>query len=305
MRAAIEAFIEHLRTEVRASPNTIRAYARDLEGFAAAVEDRRGRRPKPKDLNIREVRSYLALLHDARRASSTVARKLSALRSFGEYLRREGVLPDNEVALVASPKRRQRLPVALPVEDVTAMIERQDRPGVKGLRDAAVLEVLYGAGLRVSECSRLDIGHLEIDGKRMRVRVVRGKGGKDRVVPLGRAAAKALADYLARRLELATPRSPKDALFLGDRGGRLGPRSIRNIVYRRCLGSGARARVGPHGLRHSFATHLLDSGADLRTIQTLLGHASLSTTQRYTHLSLGKLQTTYEQSHPRAKLKDR
>jgi integrase/recombinase XerC len=117
-------------------------------------------------------------------------------------------------------------------------------------------------------------------------------------------AAAALAAYLACRSELATKRSPRDALFLGDRGGRLGPRSIRNIVYRRCLGSGARARIGPHGLRHSFATHLLDSGADLRTIQTLLGHASLSTTQRYTHLSLGKLQTTYEQSHPRAKIKD-
>jgi integrase/recombinase XerC len=301
VRAAIASFVEHLRSEVRASPNTIAAYRRDLQGFADAVAQRRGREPRSSDLNVREVRAFLAALHDAKRATSTMARKLSALRTFGEWLRRAGEVADNEVALVATPKRRQKLPVALPYEDIKGMIEDSQRAGARGTRDRAVLEVIYGAGLRVSECAGLDIGHLEVDGPRMRVRVVGGKGGKDRIVPLGRSAAAAVHDYLARRHELATPKSPKHALFLADRGGRMGPRSIRNLVYRRCLATGARARIGPHGLRHSFATHLLDSGADLRTIQSLLGHASLSTTQRYTHLTLGQLQTTYENAHPRAK----
>lgn len=301
MRGAIAAFVKHLRSEVRASRNTIAAYRRDLIGFADAVQMRRGTDPRVSDLNLREVRSFLAELHDAKRAPATISRKLSALRAFGEFLRQNGALSENEVALLSTPKRRQRLPVALPVEDVSVMIDDPQRPGVRGDRDRAVLEVLYGAGLRVSECSHLDVGHLEVEGSRMRVRVVRGKGGKDRIVPLGRRAAEALQTYLARRHELVRPRSPADALFLGDRGGRMGVRSIRNLVYRRSLAT--RARIGPHGLRHSFATHLLDSGADLRTIQTLLGHASLSTTQRYTHLSLEQLKATYDRTHPRAKKK--
>jgi tyrosine recombinase XerC len=300
VRAAIEAFVEHLRSEVRASPHTIAAYKRDLEGFAEQVEERRGGAARPTDLSLREVRSHLASLHDAKRATATIARKLSALRTFGEWLRRRGDVPDNEVALVATPKRRQKLPVALPYEDIKRMIEAPGN-GVKGLRDRALLEVIYAAGLRVSECSGLDIGHLEVDGDRMRVRVVGGKGGKDRIVPLGTHAAAAVHEYLAHRHELATSRSPKHAVFLADRGGRMGVRSIRNLVYRRCLSTGARARIAPHGLRHSFATHLLDSGADLRTIQSLLGHASLSTTQRYTHLTLGQLQNVYEKAHPRSR----
>jgi tyrosine recombinase XerC len=301
VRAAIEAFVEHLRSEVRASPHTIAAYKRDLEGFAEQVEERRGRAARPTDLNLREVRSHLASLHDAKRATATIARKLSAMRTFGEWLRRRGDVADNEVALVATPKRRQKLPVALPVEDVTAIIDAPHRAGVRGLRDKAMLEVIYGAGLRVSECAGLDIGHIEVDGDRMRVRVVGGKGGKDRIVPLGTRAAVAVREYLEHRGEIATPRSPKAALFLADRGARIGVRSIRNLVYRRCLSTGARARIAPHGLRHSFATHLLDSGADLRTIQSLLGHASLSTTQRYTHLTLGQLQNVYEKAHPRSR----
>ncbi len=304
VHAAIEAFVEHLRSEVRASGNTIAAYRRDLSGFADFVAQRRNRAPRPDDLNLREVRSFLAALHDAKRATATVARKLSALRTFGEWMRRAEMIADNEVALVATPKRRQKLPVALPVEDVGAIIDAPHAAGPRGARDKAILEVLYGAGLRVSECAGLDLGHVEVDGARMRVRVVGGKGGKDRIVPLGKAAASALRDWLARRHELATPRSPAQALFLADRGGRMNVRSIRNLVYRRCLSTGARARIGPHGLRHSFATHLLDSGADLRTIQSLLGHASLSTTQRYTHLTLGQLQDVYEKAHPRARRGD-
>lgn len=303
MRAAIERFLEHLRAEVRASAHTLRAYRGDLSAFADAVEARREQEPRVVDLSARNVRAHLAELH-GKTAPTTVARKLSALRSFGEFLLRRGELEENEVALVSSPKRRQKLPVALPVEDVADMIDEPQRPGPRGARDRAVLEVLYGAGLRVSECSQLDLGDVEITGTQGRVRVVRGKGGKERLVPLGRRGTEALQAYLAVRSALVRPKSPPHALFLGDRGGRMGPRSIRGLVYRRCEQTGARARIGPHGLRHSFATHLLESGADLRTIQSMLGHASLSTTQRYTHLSLGKLLDVYEAAHPRAKRTD-
>lgn len=296
----MERFLEHLRAEVRASKHTLRAYRGDLNAFARSVEERRDREPTLRDLSARNVRAHLADLH-GNTAPTTVARKLSALRSFAEFLLRRGDIEENEVALVSSPKRRQALPVALPVEDVSDMIDQPQRPGPRGFRDRAVLEVLYGAGLRVSECSGLDIGDVELGAGAGRVRVVRGKGGKERLVPLGERGTEALRAYLDVRAAFVKPKTPPHALFLGDRGGRMGPRSIRGLVYRRCEQTGARARVGPHGLRHSFATHLLESGADLRTIQSMLGHASLSTTQRYTHLSLGKLLDVYESAHPRAK----
>ncbi len=312
MEDARTRFVEHLRSEVRASAHTVRAYAADVAAFDESVRRRRGRPTRPTDLNQREVRAYLAELHGAA-ASSTIARKLSALRTFGELLRREGLIPDNEVALVQSPKRGNKLPVALPVGDIEQMIESRDPGEATGLvdgsaeadpqalRDRAVLEVLYGAGLRVSECASLDLPHLRFtEADRVVVRVVSGKGGKDRLVFLGRPAAAALRAWLDVRPLLVRPRSPAEALFLGNRGGRLGVRQIRTLVYRRSDAQ-ARARVGPHGLRHSFATHLLDNGCDLRAIQAMLGHASLSTTQRYTHISMGKLMDVYAQAHPRAR----
>jgi len=301
MREALARFLVHLETERRLSPNTRRAYARDVEDFAAGIERRRDRPARPRDLSVREVRAALAELHGDKQAS-TIGRKLSALRSFGEFCRREGLIEENEVALIRRPKLGRKLPVALPVEDIGSMIDGPQREGAIGLRDKALLEVLYGAGLRVSEAVGLDIDQLRWEGARLMVRVVQGKGGKDRVVPLGTRAAAALREWLGARDELVSPRSPSNALFLGARGGRLASRVAREIVYQRCQATGARAVVGPHGLRHSFATHLLQSGCDLRTIQSMLGHASLSTTQRYTHLDLGRLFELYEQSHPRASL---
>lgn len=301
MREAIEAFLVQLETERRLSAHTVRAYGRDLEAFADSVAARRGREARKSDLNLREVRAHLAELHGDH-AASTIGRKLSALRTFGEFCRREGWVAENEVALVRRPKLGRTLPVALPVEDVTGMIEVGGHEDAIGRRDTALLEVLYGAGLRVSELVALDLEHLRREGRRMSIRVVAGKGGKDRVVPLGSKGCTALSNWLAVRDELAGPRSPSQALFLGARGGRLGVRAAREVVYRRCSETGARTVVGPHGLRHSFATHLLQSGCDLRTIQSMLGHASLSTTQRYTHLDLGHLMNTYEAAHPRARL---
>lgn len=307
MTAAQERFVEHLRSEVRASKHTIRAYRGDVAAFVEAVERRRGRPARAKDLNQREVRAYLAELHGVL-APATVARKLSALRTFAELLRREGLIDDNEVALINSPKRSNKLPVALPTGDVAEMIaapdERRPVDDPRVLRDRAVLEVLYGAGLRVSECAGLDLTHLRpSEGGELLVRVVSGKGGKDRIAFVGRPGAEAVAAWLAVRDQLVRPKTPEGALFIANRGGRMGVRQIRKLVYERS-DAHARARVGPHGLRHSFATHLLDGGCDLRAIQAMLGHASLSTTQRYTHVSMGKLIDVYAAAHPRARARD-
>lgn len=301
MRETLARFLVHLERERRLSANTRRAYARDVEAFVESVEARRKREARVRDLSVREVRAHLAELH-GELAASTIGRKLSALRSFGEYCRREGLLDENEVALIRRPKLGRKLPVALPVEDLGQMIDGPQRSGAIGLRDRALLEVLYGAGLRVSEAVALDREDLRFEGERLTIRVRNGKGGKDRIVPLGRRGRESLDAWLARRDELETPRSPAEAVFLGARGGRLSARAAREVVYRRCQQSGARATVGPHGLRHSFASHLLQSGCDLRSIQAMLGHASLSTTQRYTHLDMGRLFELYERAHPRAGL---
>jgi integrase/recombinase XerC len=296
------AFAEHLRAQRRCSPHTLRAYTGDLAGFIAWVEEARGRAASLVDLDARTVRGWLAALH-GNVGPTTVARKLAALRSFAAWLHKRGVIVENQLRGIASPKKRSKLPVALSVDEVTSLIEEPQKPGAAGARDRALLEVIYGAGLRVSEACALDVDALERERGSLRVRVISGKGGKDRLVPLGRKAAAAIEAWLAVRHELAKPSSPTRALWLGDRGGRLGVRAARQLVYRRCESTGARTRIAPHGLRHSFATHLLESGCDLRTIQSLLGHASLSTTQRYTHLTLGTMMDVYDRAHPRARVR--
>jgi site-specific recombinase XerD len=299
MHAAAATFLEHLRTQRRLSPHTLRAYAGDLADFTGFVEELRGRPAQVGDLDLRTVRAWLAVRHRTLGATS-IARRLSAMRSFGEWLRRRGLRPDNDVQLVGSPKRRSKLPVALPPADVGRMIDEPQQDGPAGLRDRALLEVIYGAGLRVSEACALDLDHLEREAGTLRVRVVSGKGGKGRIVPLGEPAHGAVDGWLRVRAGMMREDSPPQALWIGDRGGRLGVRMARELVYRRCEATGTRARIAPHGLRHSFATHLLESGCDLRTIQTMLGHASLSTTQRYTHLTFGTMLDVYERAHPRA-----
>jgi integrase/recombinase XerC len=298
MRAAAATFIEHCKSERRLAAHTLRAYAGDLEEFATFVGELRGREPALADLDVRTVRAWLAARHRTL-SSTSIARRLSTLRGFGEWCRRSGRTADNEVALVGSPKRRSKLAVALSQDDVKDMIDEPQREGARGLRDRALLEVIYGAGLRVSEACALDLVHLERDTGGLRVRVVGGKGGKDRIVPLGEPARIAIDAWLAVRPQLMRPSSPTQALWIADRGGRLGVREARRLVVQRSESTGARARIAPHGLRHSFATHLLESGCDLRTIQALLGHASLSTTQRYTHLTFGTMLDVYEKAHPR------
>lgn len=302
MRSAIEGFLRHLASGRRLSPHTVRAYAGDLGDFVGFVEELRGRAAKPGDLDVRTIRAWLAERH-RELATTSMARRLAALRAFGAWMRTTGLVADNEALLIGSPKRRSKLPIALAEDDVAGMIEKAPGEGAETLRDDAVLEVIYGAGLRVSEACGLDLDHVEREGGAVRLRVVGGKGNKDRIVPIGRKAVAAIEAWLAVRPTLLTPRSPKDALWIARRGGRLGVRQVREMVYRRCAQTGTRARIAPHGLRHSFATHLLTSGCDLRTIQSFLGHASLSTTQKYTHLAFGAVLEAYDKAHPRARMR--
>ncbi len=288
MDPAIESFAAHLAQVERASPHTQRAYLADLRQLAAFLDER----GTPLDAATRDdLRAFLASRF-AVNGPATLARKQASLRAFYEHRVRMGHIADSPARRLVFPKRRISLPNAVAVDDCFALVDAPSRRSAAGLRDRAALELLYGAGLRVSELVGLDLADLASDSVR-----VRGKGNKERIVPLVRKARAALDAYLARRGELR----PKDsALFLNLRGGRLTARSVARHLDKHALHAGARRHVHPHALRHSFATHLLDMGADLRGIQELLGHASLSTTQRYTHVSAERLLQAYEDAHPRA-----
>jgi integrase/recombinase XerC len=297
-RVAQDAFLRHLEVERGLAPLTLVAYGRDLEGFRAFLAERGGAEPRPEAVDTLAVRAYLAALygsHDAR----SIARKLSALRTFFRRLVREGKMPSDPTARVRPPQRRKPLPRALSVDDAFRVVEQVQRaePALEA-RDQALVEVLYGAGLRVSECCGLDLGDVtrdDPDAALLRVR--RGKGGKERVVPLGRKALAALDRWLTLRPSLR-PRG--EALFVNARGGRLSARSVQRQLAASAARLGLEG-VTPHALRHSFATHLLDGGADLRSIQELLGHASVSSTQIYTQVSLDHLMQVYDQAHPHAR----
>lgn len=322
---AVEAFDHYLAAERAYSPRTCAAYAGDLAEFRKVYEQRTGHAPDITQLDTLDIRAHLAGLYGTNQASS-IARKLSSLRSFFRFLARRGVVENNPARAVRSPKRPQPLPRALDVDDAFRLVEEPTRevngnPPTSGqasrarrsaghphdpalrLRDRAVLEVLYGSGLRVSECCGLDLG--DVDRGRYGtalVHVRRGKGGKARQVPLGSKATDALDAYLAARAQLRDPRTghiDAHALFLNYRGTRLTPRSVQRMVGR-CVIAAGTGDATPHALRHSFATHLLDGGVDLRSIQELLGHASLASTQIYTKVSLDHLMLVYDQTHPRA-----
>jgi integrase/recombinase XerC len=294
VRAEIAAFLRHLDRERNASPHTVRAYGEDLEQFAGHARAELGREGKPGDVDHLLIRSFLARLHREGLKTSSAARKLATLRTFFRYLCREGVLDSNPARALLSPRLERRVPAHLDERDVALLIEMPGE-GVAAVRGRAILEMLYATGIRCSELVGLDLS--EIDFQTRMIRVL-GKGRKERVVPFGTRAAAALDAYLPLRA-LAKPRS--DAAFLNARGGRLTDRSVRTLVSKRVRAVALARKVSPHTLRHSFATHLLARGADLRAIQELLGHASLSTTQRYTHVNTGHLLAIYSKSHPRAK----
>jgi integrase/recombinase XerC len=309
--AALKArFVSHLEGEKRASPNTVAAYGRDLDALLAFVTARsaEGPRRSRSELDVYVLRAWLGELARTCKPSS-VARKIASVRSFCRWMKRAGHAKTNPAELLASPKTRRELPTFLSGDDAAAVMEAPTVATVSAarekvavaLRDRALLEVLYGSGLRVAETSSLDLGQLQL-GERI-VRVL-GKGSKERLVPLGKKAVEALEAWLAVRAELAHPRTrfldPR-AVFVSTRGRRLGPRQTQLLVRRYGLAGAGRADLHPHALRHTCATHLLDGGADLRAIQEMLGHASLSTTQRYTHVSVAHLLKVYDSAHPLAK----
>jgi len=288
MYPEIEAFAAHLAQVERASAHTQRAYVSDLRQLAAFL----GERGTVLDAATRDdLRAFLASRFSAN-TPATLARKQASLRAFYEHRVRMGHLADSPARRLVFPRRRLSLPNVVAVDDCFAIVEAPSQRTAMGLRDRAALELLYGAGLRVSELVGLDLGDLAHDSVR-----VRGKGNKERIVPLGSRALGALQAYLACRAEL---RPKGSALLVNRRGGRLTTRSVARRLARYASMAGAARHVHPHALRHSFATHLLDMGADLRGIQELLGHASLSTTQRYTHVSAEHLLQAYEDAHPRA-----
>jgi integrase/recombinase XerC len=310
MEQALLAFRQFLTAEKRASEHTVRAYLHDLDELRGYAEAVLGRPPALDELDVILCRSYLASLH-GKNDAVTIGRKLSSLRAFFRLAVRRRLCKSSPVAALRAPKRAKRLPSFLGKDDVGRLLDGGTRDEELGhdacarALEAALFEVIYGAGLRVSEACNLDVGDVEVDRSGAMVRVRQGKGRKDRIVPLGSKARQAYGDYLDKRAERlvgagARNGSDQHALFLSTRGRRLGPRAVRRLLARRELASGT-PRVSPHALRHSFATHLLGEGADLRAIQEMLGHASLRTTQRYAHVDIDHLMAVYDKSHPRAR----
>ena len=312
--AALAAFARYLEVERAYSPRTVAVYTRDVQALREHLRGRRGKEAPLARLSAIDVRSQLAALY-GENGPATLSRKLSSVRAFCRFLIKRGVLAGNPAAAIRGPKKPKTLPRALDVDDAFRLVEAPTTTGrvahrtlspaedarhaLLRLRDQALLELLYGTGLRVSEACALDT--TDVDRDRYGVPIVlvrRGKGGKSREVPLGGAADRALATYLPSRRALG---AAGPALFVNARGARLTPRSVQRLVKRWTIAGGVHAAATPHALRHSFATHLLDEGVDLRSIQELLGHASLSTTQIYTKVSLDHLMKVYDDAHPRAK----
>ncbi|WP_231330788.1 tyrosine recombinase XerC [Actinomadura graeca] len=295
LEEAVLEFGRHLRAERDVSPHTLRAYLGDLEDLCTYA--RSVGLTEPQALDVSLLRAWLARQHALGRSRATLARRTAAVRTFTRHLHRRGLLENDPGLLLGTPKRTQDLPGVLTQDDAARLLDELDAQGPVGLRDLAVLEVLYGTGVRVSELCGLDID--DLDTGRRTVRVL-GKGGRERTVPVGEPAVRAVQDWLrAGRPALANEESGP-ALFLGARGGRLHPTSARRIVHTRIAEVGEVPDLSPHGLRHSAATHLLEGGADLRSVQEILGHASLQTTQLYTHVSAERLKQVHRQAHPRS-----
>jgi len=295
----LERFYRHLDVERNLSSHTRRAYRRDLEEFVRSARGYLGLADDqpflPSQVDRLLLRRHLAELH-RRNRKTTIARKLAALRTFFRFLVREGDLEANPGELVATPRQEKYLPGPLTVDEAFGLLDRGGGTDLLALRDQAMFEMLYSGGLRVGELTGLDVGDVDLSGGLVRVL---GKGGKERIVPIGVKALDAVRSYLEERSVL----QPDQPLFLNYRGGRLTPRSVQRQLKRRLSKSGILRDASPHALRHSFATHLLDSGADLRAIQELLGHASLSTTQKYTQVRIEHLASVYDQAHPRSRKK--
>lgn len=298
MEKDIAKFKRYLLVERNASANTLIAYEKDIRDFAAFMCE--GTADTACDFAAvanDDARAYSRYLRERRRLQkSTLERHISSLRSFYRFLAREGVAADNPFAVVALPRKEKNLPRFLYYDEAETLVEAP-RQGRESCRDKAMLELLYGSGLRVGEAVGLNIGDVHLTEGYIRVM---GKGSKERLQPLGGYAAAALADYLRQRAERGDSLMPQEPLFLNSRGKRLGDRAVRTMVDRYMKQTAQLKHISPHSLRHSFATHLLDNGADIRAIQELLGHESIATTQKYTHVSSSRIKEVYQRTHPRA-----
>ncbi|HET9713052.1 MAG TPA: tyrosine recombinase XerC [Pyrinomonadaceae bacterium] len=302
MEKLIEQFLEHLRYERNVSAHTLRNYASDLEQFTHFLApDRKTKLPDVTEIDHLTIREWMASLHSDQKKKSSIARKLAALRTFFQFLVREGVLELNPAKLVSTPKLEKKLPNHLSIEEAIRFIESPDVETDLGKRDRAMLELMYATGVRVAELTTLNVPDVDFQNQLIRVT---GKRRKQRIVPFGDPAGEAIRNYLGVREKFLfnAPVSKRDeaALFLNYQGTRITTRSVGRMVEKYIRICAGMHNISPHALRHSFATHLLDSGADLRDIQELLGHARLSTTQVYTHVSMEKLIEVYDKAHPKA-----
>jgi integrase/recombinase XerC len=323
LKTQLAAFLAYLRLNRNASAHTASAYESDLTQFFDFATQYRGTpHLEPGELELGTVRAFMAELYRQGHARTSVARKLSALRAFGRYLRREGLIETDPASLAATPKREHKVPAHLSIDEMTRLLEMPDASDPLGCRDRAILEVFYASGLRLSELVGLDLDDVNLRARMVRVM---GKGAKERLVPFNSATETSLRDWLKARAALRSNPEPiegpkpkaqsptlkaqslkaraqrREPLFLNFRGARLTGRSVQRLVARYVAACSTRFGISPHALRHSFATHLLERGADLRAIQELLGHVQLSTTQRYTHVNAAQLLDVYRKSHPRAK----
>jgi integrase/recombinase XerC len=305
LKNQIRTFIEALSSEKGYSENTCRAYLHDLKEFASFIcEDRfsgRKNQVNAETLGADQVdslmiRGYLGFLHKKNK-KVTIARKLSAIRSFFRYLVKHSVILDNPLDSILTPKQKKSIPVYLPVDDIFRLLDSIRTDTLFGLRNRAIFETLYSSGIRVSELA--DMNLFDIDFIKCVIRVL-GKGNRERIVPVGRKALNAISDYRKRlQIEAGIQTDENTPLFLNKNNGRLTTRSMARILEKTAKECGLLIPVSPHSIRHSFATHMLDAGADLRVVQELLGHKSLSTTQQYTHVSIDRLMETYDKAHPR------
>ncbi len=303
MNQYIEQFLKYLQAEKNVSVHTLRNYSIDMEQFQRFLTttnlcpDGSSSGIDIKKIDNVVIRTFLGSLHKEGNCNNSMARKLSTLRTFFKYLCREGYIQKNPARLVATPKVPKKIPSFLPIDEAFRLMDIPDSKTLSGLRDKAILETLYGAGIRISELVSLNVANVDLERGYIRVF---GKGRKERIVPLGGKACDAIREYMNKMQDARCKMQDGQALFLNLRGGRLTSRGGWNIVDKYARRGAIKRHISPHSLRHTFATHLLEGGADLRVIQELLGHSSLSTTQKYTHVNLDQLMKVYDKSHPKA-----
>lgn len=301
MQATIERYLRYLHVERNASEYTIKSYREDLLSLADYLTEAMGACPDPARVDPLMLRNYVSAMHEAQYARTSIARRLASMRGLFKFAQREGLVEQNPAKPLRNPRPHRKLPHFLTTDEIQTLLSAPDASAVMGLRDRAIFETMYSAGLRVSELVGISDGDLDLEDGLVRVK---GKGKRERLSPLGRYAVEAIEQWLGKRV-LAKGKTPTatSPVFTNKFGNRLTTRSVARMLEKYLLQTGLNLKTSPHTLRHSFATHLLDRGADIRSVQELLGHKSLVTTQIYTHLSTAGLRQAYEQAHPRAKAK--